>query len=267
MKKAFLKVNKAIRFSFVIIMFLSLIAGACTESRSKIDTKNLIPAKDLVAILTDMHITDGLLTLPAINYWASSLDSITTYMQVIEKHGYTKDALDKTMRYYFVNDPKGLNKIYDQVLGILSEMESRVDKQDLAERTRSLNLWPGKEFYSFNDQEPADSARFDITLSRAGIYTLSFTVTLFPDDQSIKPRPSAYSCSPDSIETGKRLYTKSFPFLKDGRPHKYHLIINVPEKSLHVRGWLINIENNKASLEKHARFENISLGFTSNVTI
>ena len=33
------------------------------------------------------------------------------------------------MKYYFIKNPKKLIKIYDQVLGILSEMESLVEKE------------------------------------------------------------------------------------------------------------------------------------------
>ena len=67
--------------------------------------------------MTDIHLADGLLILPKIKTMYSSLDSITAYTQIIEKHGYTKEIMDKTMKYYFIKDPKKLNKIYDQVLG------------------------------------------------------------------------------------------------------------------------------------------------------
>src|SRR5674536_806 len=117
------------RFTFLILIIISIMMGSCSGRKNKLDKKNLIPEKDLVSILTDIYITDGLLTVPNIILRASSLDSITTYYQVIESHGYTKEAMDRTMKYYFIENPKRLNKIYDKVLGILSEMESRVDKE------------------------------------------------------------------------------------------------------------------------------------------
>src|SRR5664280_3250232 len=187
------------RFGFLILIFLSLIAGSCSGRKPKLDKKNLIPEKELVSLLTDIHIADGLLVLPKINFWASSLDSISSYYQIIEKHGYTKELMDKTMKYYFLNDPKKLNKIYDQVLGILSEMESHVEKDSNVLLARNSNLWPGKDFYSIPSLSGNDSTMFDITLSRSGYYALSFSATLFPDDQSVNPRASLYSSSSDTV--------------------------------------------------------------------
>ena len=72
------------RFTFLILIIISIMMGSCSGRKNKLDKKNLIPEKDLVSILTDIYITDGLLTVPNIILRASSLDSITTYYQVIE---------------------------------------------------------------------------------------------------------------------------------------------------------------------------------------
>lgn len=252
-----------IRFGFLILIIISLLTGSCSGRKPKLDKRNLIPEKELVSLLTDIHLTDGLLSISRINYWASSLDSITTYYQVIENHGYTKETMDKTMKYYFLNNPKKLNKIYDQVLGRLSEMESRVEKESIITLARNSNIWPGKGFYSFPSLSSNDSTVFDMTLYIPGVYTLSFSITLFPDDQSINPRATAFSCSSDSIETGKRLYVKSPDYIKDGRQHTYNLIIIVPENRIrHLRGWLYDFDNLPYGHEKHVKIENISLTHT-----
>jgi len=245
-----------------MLMIISLIAGACTSRKSKLDRKNLIPEKDLISVLTDIHIADGLLTLPTINAWYSNLDSITTYIQVIEKHGYTKEIMDKTMNYYFVNDPKKLNKIYDQVLGILSEMESRVEKQAAVELARIMDLWRGKEFYSFPALSGNDSAMFSTTLYNPGIYKLSFSLTVFPDDQIINPRTIAYTSSSDSLDMSKKRYITSIQYLKDGRPHNYNLFFQVEGTISRLRGWLIYFEDQPDDILKHIQIENISLTYT-----
>jgi hypothetical protein len=265
MRKTTYKINSLIRFAFLMLMIISIIAGACTSRKSKLDRKNLIPEKDLISLLTDIHIADGLLTLPTINAWCSNLDSITTYIQVIEKHGYTKDMMDKTMNYYFVNDPKRLNKIYDQVLGILSEMESRVEKQAVVELARITNLWRGKEFYSYPSVSGKDSSMFSTTLYRAGIYKLSFTATAFPDDQIINPRTFAYTSSADSLETGKKRYITSIQYLKDGRPHNYNLFFQVESPISYLKGWLVYFEDRPDDILKHIQIENISLIYSSSV--
>jgi hypothetical protein len=243
---------------------ISIITGSCSGRKNKLDSKNLIPEKELVSLLTDIHIADGLLILPNINSWTSSLDSISTYCQVIEKHGYTKEIMDRTMKYYFLKNPKKLNKIYDQVLGILSEMEARYDKEFGKEQTHYSNSWRGREFYSIPSVSGNDSTGFDINLTKSGFYTLTFTATLFPDDESINASATAYLSSPDSIDTGKRHYFKSSNYIKDGRSHNYSLTLPVPENTIrHLRGWFYDFENCSSGPEKHINIDNISLKYSA----
>ena len=249
-----------IRFTYLILITLSLIILSCESRRSKINRKNLIPEKELVSILTDIYLTDALIGMPKIVMKYSPLDSISTYNSVIEKHGYTKEIMDKSMKYYFIKDPKKLIKIYDKVLGILSEMESRVQKDIQKSKPVAKNLWPGPESYSFPDPSGADSAFFDISLTKPGYYTLTAKVTLFPDDQSLNPGLTAFTCHPDSIETGKRKYIKPIYYLKDGIEHKYSIIFTVPLKTtLHVRGCLYDFVNHPDDWEKHLVIRNIDV--------
>jgi hypothetical protein len=254
--------TKIIRFALLMLVIISLAAGSCSSRKGKLDKNNHIPEKDLISLLTDIHIADGLLTLPPIMAWSSDLDSITAYIQVIEKHGYTKEIMDNTMNYYFVNEPKKLNKIYDHVLGILSEMESRVDKLVAMELARISNLWEGKDFYSFPSVSGNDSIMFSTTLSKPGIYKLSYSATVFPDDQITNPRTIAYTCSADSLDTGKKRYITSNQFLKDGRPHNYNLFIKVDGNMSLLKGWLIYFEDRPVDILKHLQIENISLTYS-----
>ena len=251
------------KFTLYILIILSLVTGSCTSRKTKPDSNNLIPEKELISILIDIHITDGLLALPGIKNSYSSLDSITTYYHVIEKHGYTKAAMDKTMKYYFMKSPKKLTRIYDIVLGRLSEMESLVEKQTYIEQARLSNLWRGKDFYAFPSVNEKDTANFDITLSNAGFYKLAFTTTVYPDDQSINPQLMIYSVSSDSLFTGKRKYLNPIRYLKDGRPHTYLFRLNVPlNKSVHFGGSLFDFNNPREGMENHYKIENISLSYS-----
>ena len=226
------------------------------------DRIGLIPEKELITILTDVHIADGLLTLPHILHRFSSLDSLSSYTHIIENHGYTKETMDQTLEFYIIKNPKKLIKIYDQVLGILSEMESYLEKESLITEARRANLWPGKDFYFLNDAASADETRFDAVLNRSGIYTLKFSATFFPDDQAMNPRITLYSCHPDSISSGKRDYIKTINYIKDGQPHNYTFMLEVPVKTtLHLRGWLYDFDNHTEEWGNHAIFENISIVF------
>jgi hypothetical protein len=252
------------RGSLLILILLTIISGACSSRKNNLDNKDLIPEKELVSILADIHIADGLLSLPKIRNWYSSVDSITSYIQIIEKHGYTKEIMDKTLKYYFIKRPDEIVIIYDQVLGVLSEMESLLVKEGLLLEGRSLNKWSGKEIYSFPDTSGADLTRFDQILGSTGVYTLVFTATLYPDDPSLNPGITAFTCHPDSIETGKRNYIKTLNYIKDGQPHIYTLEINLPDNPPSVlRGWLFDADNHPDTWENHLIIEKISFTYST----
>ena len=76
------------RFIILILIAFLLFAGSCTSREAKLDKKGLIPEKELISILTDVYIADGLLTLPKYRSMFSSLDSMTAYYPVIENIAY-----------------------------------------------------------------------------------------------------------------------------------------------------------------------------------
>jgi hypothetical protein len=168
--------------------------------------------------------------------------------------------MDRTLKYYFIKKPKKLVTIYDQVLATLSEMESLIDLKAVLEERRRLNQWSGIEFYSFPDPSATDSSFFDITLSKPNNYSLTFSVTAFPDDQSHNPRFAGYSSHADSSNTGKREYLKPISYIKDGHSHDYTINIYVfPNKPLFIRGLLNDFESRPVEWGSHIIIENISL--------
>lgn len=248
------------RYTLQILILLSLMVGACSSRKNKLDRSGLIPEDDLVSILADVYLTDGLLTNSEIYSKYISLDSVAAYEFTIEKHGYTKESMDKTMKYYFIKKPKKLVSIYDQVLGILSEMETRTLKQQDYEEKVVLNRWPGRNSYYFPDPSATDSTVFDLTLDKPSLYILEFTVILFPDDHAKNARYTIYTCNPDSIDTGKRNYLNPIRYIKDGHPHTYSLRIRVPlRKVVHVHGNLYDFDNNPDEWGKHILIHSITL--------
>jgi len=249
-----------IRTILILILAAAVATASCGTRKTKLERQNLIPEKDLVLILKDLYITDGLIGFPKVMMKYAPIDSATTYYNVIEKHGYSKEAMDRTMKYYFIKNPKRLIKIYDKVLGILSEQESRVQKEIARTRPKATTLWPGPDYYSFPDPTGNDSTRFKIKADKQGYYVLSATITLYPDDNSYKPVMIAMSCNADSLETGKRKYAKSFDFIKDGRPHKYKISFNVPAKTkLVIEGDLCENQNMPDLWQRHMLIQNVSL--------
>ncbi len=247
-----------IKTSAVILFFV--IAGlSCSRRKNEADRKNIIPHDKFIEVLTDVYITDGLLIQPIVHHWYKSNDSIAAYRDVLQNHGYTKEQFDNTLRFYFIKRPKQLMKIYEKALAKLSEMQSRYD-QEIA-RQRPSNYWSGRPFYASPGIAGADSTDFNIKFDFANVYYLTFTATVFPEDQAIDPKPVIYTCHPDSATTGSRYYINSLPYIKDGLPHMYTFQINDPDKTrTRLMGNLID-NCNSPSLERHFVIEEISITY------
>lgn len=248
------------RYPLLILIIVAGLAGSCSGRKNNAAHRGIIPDKDLIPILTEIHIGDGLLTLPEINYLFSGRDTLSSYIDIIEKRGYTKEEMDRTMRYYFIKKPKKLIKIYDKVLGTLSEMESRLEKEIPSYRNNEINFWRGKPSYYFPDGSGGDTAWFDFRLPYPGTYSLKFTLTIYPDDQTSDPRAGIFYSYPDSAAEGKRNYISRIPFLKDGLPHSYNFLM-VVKKTVPVRlmGWFIDRENQAPFRQSHIRIDEIML--------
>jgi hypothetical protein len=235
---------------------LLLFSISCTGRKEKAEKQGIIPEDDFVNILADIHIADGLLIIPKIRDLYQHRDSIENYMDVIESHGYTKEELDKTIRYYFVKKPRKLQRIYDEILAKLSELESKYANESITES----NYWKGDSAYFMPGG--SDTLLFDQQFESFGYYTINFTLTLFPDDNSVNPHFVGYFCHPDSIETGRREFYPSFIFLKDGRPHTYSFFRKPSSTSFtHLRGWFVYPENSISAAERHLSISNIRVNF------
>jgi hypothetical protein len=249
------------RYIILVLIAFSAAAGSCSGRKNKAEHKDIIPEKDLTSILTEVHIADGLLSIPEIRYKFTKGDTLESYINIIEKYGYTKPQMDRTMRYYFVKKPKKLVKIYDKVLGRLSEMESRVDKELQGFVPRQMNIWPGKQFYSLSDPYCEDTSLVDFSSNFYGTLYLKFTLTIYPDDQSVNPVMGLYFSKTDSTGNEEKTGFSPVPFIKDGHPHDYKLslIQNLTGSTVRLKGWFIDQQGDSPYREYHHRVENIIL--------
>lgn len=220
------------------MLIILMAAASCSGRRNKADHKGIIPVDDLTSILTDSYLADGLLALPIIRNKFNEGDTLQSYIDIIEEHGYTKDEMDRTMRYYFIRKPRKLIKIYDKALGKLSEMESIVDKDILASDSKNLNLWPGERFFHLPGPDSTDIPWVDIKGDFYGPMHIRFTITICPGDQTVDPRIGLYFSQPDSGGIEKRAGFIPIMLLKDGRPHNYSLtMVNPFPGTSRLRGW------------------------------
>jgi len=250
------------RFIAIILLIFSLIAGSCSTRKNRVEHSNMIPEKKLAGLITELYLTDGLLSIPKTSQLYSLSDTLKAHRDVLKMHGYTMEDMDKTLKYYYIKKPKELIKIYDQVLGILSEMQSRYETEVVQIQSRMANIWKGENSYLLPDDSGVDSANFVLKANSQGTYYLTYVVTLSPSDESYDPRPTVYMCHPDSTETGKRHYMKTIEYVKNGQTYTYSLQINILEKSQFlVKGWFYDSGSPPDESLGKLRIEKIYLTF------
>ena len=230
---------------------------SCTGSIDNPSKKGLIPEKKLTSLLTEIQLANGLISNAFIQDWVPKLDS-TTYNYIAEKHGYTKETIDKTLHYYFLKKPKKLVDIYEKAQATLSEMESLLDKQIKLEAEKKANIWTGERSYYYPVSEK--NVDFEISIFGSDSYMLKFTATLFPDDQSINAKAKLFAVRADSVLSGRRFFFETPNYIKDGRPHDYEIKITVEQyRSMILKGSLYDITNNITERQRHISFENVEL--------
>jgi hypothetical protein len=230
------------------------------------NNRKLIPDKALISILTDVYLADGLLSTPEIREMFSSRDSVMNYIDIIERHGYSKERMDKTIKYYIINKPKRLIKIYDQVLGQLSEMESRLANDPEITEVSETNLFKLTPSYSLPDPDCSERPGFDLVLTPPGYYNLTFTVTVYQDDESVNPCFTAFLCNSDTAKSIKPDYLPPIKYQKNGLPCTYTVFGKIEKNGSQVfKGWFYDYENRPDLRGQHAKIENISFSFRNEI--
>lgn len=201
--------------------FMLILSVSCLKQPEKTKFRNLIPEKDFVSILNDIHLANGLMAVPEMRLRFVTQDSTGLYDLIVEGYGYSKGQMDTTIRYYYIKKPKKLISFYDQMLATYSELEA-VTNQKYANTSGNVpDQWKGNYSYLLPDTRGSDKPDFELILSTPGTFSLTFSVTVFPDDQTVDPRFSAWLCNADSLATGRKTHIRSLSYLKDGQKHSY----------------------------------------------
>ena len=117
-------------FKYIPLFLIIFSLSSCYHENVEVvplPEKKLTPA-EMVDILTDLQLAEGILTfrriekLPVANYGESLYDKI------ISEHHLTRKQLQENLDFYN-NDPKLMEKIYDDVLARLNKMQSELEMQ------------------------------------------------------------------------------------------------------------------------------------------
>jgi hypothetical protein len=241
--------------TLLLIAFCAILAFSCKSGDNR-----LIPEKDLVSVLTEIYVADGVLALPGIHPRFADKDSTGNYIDILERHNLTKKRIDNTLSFYFTRDPKKLQNIYDQVLTWLNERQTLLEKATPPVHQPPYNFWPRKESINVPESGVKDPVWFSVQIKDTGNFMLAFTGTLFPDDQSINPRTTVFFWHTDSSKAENRVYWPEVSLVKDALAHEYSLSKRNSDFSFnHIGGWILNSDPREGRWEKHAIIQYIRI--------
>ena len=212
-------------------LFISLMV-ICIAS-CKNNQYNIIPRRDLVPLLVDMHIADAMALSTKISENFGGLDSTLLYQAVLDKYGYTRDNLDQTLQYYS-SKPEKLIGIYDDVFSELSK-QSEQAKTLYSSTTVSQTypIWKSKKTrYTVRDDSASYPPAFDVKIDTSGTFVLSVKIRIFPDDESINPRILAYFYNPFNDNLENRVYFEEIPLLKSTYWREFTILKECNDTSL-----------------------------------
>jgi hypothetical protein len=124
--------------------FLSIVGLVCL-SLTYSCKQATIPEKDMVPIISEMFITDAVVSAADFSMKFVKRDTIEYYKPIYTKYGYSDNQFYKTIDFY-INNPNKLDGIMDKVINHLSKLEAmktaEVSKaRDEVERKREEKIF------------------------------------------------------------------------------------------------------------------------------
>lgn len=232
----------------------------------------IIPEKDMVAILTKIQLIDATVQHPIYSNTFFNKDSIDYYSNAITAFGYTKAQFDSSLSYYS-RKPKELDAIYDKVILELSKIETKYSAAeyvslDSIRRDSIANFWELNTSYDFPKDDSLGNINFCIPVRGLGTYTISAKVRVFEDDNTLNPSMEAYFFFDDKSKEGNRSFFTSKPYSKGNDTLVYSIQLELNNSLVtHLKGSLYAYGNNNQIITKHALIHNIKVNYTQNTKL
>lgn len=192
----------------LIILFVLLGFISCGKITTKV---RILPKKDLVSILIDIHTYDALATDYSLTQYFGDLDSTDIYSSIMEKYQTNGESFKATMEWYTAR-PEKLSEVYDEVFGELTKKEQDINNQmQLFTNAGSNQIFSQRNF----KQTLGDTAKlpdpFFVETQGRGTYLISVQMRMLQDDKSINPKVVAYFCKDksDAVPEERIIITES----------------------------------------------------------
>jgi hypothetical protein len=113
------------RFSLLFLILAVIILAGCSQKK-QITGKAFIPREELVDILVEIHLMDGITNDRKFHRRYEGVDSIDMLGPILEKHGATVQMFDTTI-FEYTRYPALLDQVYNDVIMKLNIMMDEND--------------------------------------------------------------------------------------------------------------------------------------------
>ena len=110
--------------------FIILFTIAITSCSNNKVPKYVIPPNDMVIIIVDIHLLDGLMSVREIQTDLVRQDTSDLYNLIFIKYGYERKDFDTSL-YYYGKNINEYDRIYEDVLNKLTSMESDIKEEEV----------------------------------------------------------------------------------------------------------------------------------------
>ena len=114
-----------IRKLFQILLIFSLISCYHENKEAVKIPVNKLSKDQMIDILTDLQLAEGIITYRRIDKLPAKEYGEAVYTKVIEEHHISREQLQENIDFYN-DDPKLMEKIYDEVLARLNKMQTEI---------------------------------------------------------------------------------------------------------------------------------------------
>ncbi len=248
-------------FLIVLVIFSGLVLSC--GGREKKEQARLIPPDDLVPVLEDIYLADGIFSMRYLREQMPGTDSMSNYRDILAKYGYTLEDMNKTIDYYTGDTRmKELEAIYDQVVKDLRDQLDKTfeDEHIRHEKKEANDLWTGKREFHLPREGQRNKIPFTVPLRGPGVYSLKVQVRINKEDGSKNPYIHVWFWQNNGTKEGKRIAWTKRKIPKDGRWHQFILAKKITDPEFtHLKGFLLDDENKDTTYIKHADLKGIRL--------
>ncbi len=111
------------RFTFLLLIFLSVILTNCTNDKT--DLNNSLHRDTMVQIIAEMHLADAILISPKTQQSPKKINSQNLYFDILKKHNITNKIFEDNLKNLSV-DTIQFKTVYEDVIKKLSIMQGDI---------------------------------------------------------------------------------------------------------------------------------------------